>query len=385
MRLSLVTDTFPPDVNGVALTLRRLRDMLVSRGHAVEVVLPGDLWPHSLAAGAVGAEDPAGMLKLPSFPLPGYKGLRFGLPAKGALRKHWRAHPPEIVYVATESPLGFSAADVSHELGIPVVSGFHTNFDTYMQHYKVPMLRELAGGYLRSLHNRTAATFAPSPDVMDRLQAEGFRNVKHLGRGVDTAFFDPARRDPDLRASWGMGEGDAVALYVGRVAAEKNLSLAVRAFEDMRRLEEAAGRRFRAVIVGDGPKRAEIEKSHPEFHFAGMRTGPDLAAHYASADVFVFPSVSETFGNVIIEAMASGLAVVSFHYAAALLHLRPGQNGLSAPLGDEPAFLEACRNALDRSLWPSLRAQARRTAESLGWEAVVERFEKDLEEILLTC
>lgn len=382
MRLTFVTDTYPPDVNGVANTLRRLRGLLAARRHTVDLVLPGDLREGALKAGELATDDPAAGLKIGALPVPGYKGLRFGLPSRSTLRKHWTTHRPDVIYVATESPLGYSAVEAAEDLGILVVSGFHTNFDTYMQDYNVPMLKEIAGGYLKNLHNRTAATFAPSPDVIARLESMGFKDTRLLGRGVDTVFFDPAKRDPDLRAAWGAGENDTVGLYVGRVAPEKNLPLALQAAKLLAEDEASAGRIFRMVVVGDGPKRPELAKAHPKVHFAGTRTGDELARHFASADLFLFPSTSETFGNVILEAMASGLVTVAFHYAAALLHLENGKNGLSAPLGDEAAFLSACRAAAERSRWPDWRSAARATSLDLSWDSVADRFERDLLSLL---
>ena len=379
MRLSIVTDTFPPDVNGVANTLRRLQVLMRARGHAVEVILPGDLLDAAVGAGMVPADEPSSGLRLAAVPLPGYKGLRIGLPSRSALVKHWRVHRPDVIYVATESLLGFSAVEAAEDSGVCVVSGYHTNFDHYMRDYKLPMLEAIAGGYLRSLHNRTSATFAPSPDAIARLDSLGFENLRLLGRGVDTARFDPAKRSASLRAAWGAGEADTVALYVGRLAPEKNLSLAMAAFAAMAAREAGRGNGFKAVLVGDGPKREELERSAPACcHFAGMQTGEALAAHFASADVFVFPSVTETFGNVIIEAMASGLVTVAYDYAAAKLHIENGVNGLAVPVNDEPAFLAACLGALERRDWPVWRAQARETAGRLSWEAVVDAFERDL-------
>jgi glycosyltransferase involved in cell wall biosynthesis len=265
-----------------------------------------------------------------------------------------------------------------------VVSGFHTNFDSYMQDYKVPMLKEIAGGYLKNLHNRTAATFAPSPDVIARLRETGFKETRLLGRGVDTVLFDPAKRSPTLRREWGAAdERTTVGLYVGRVAPEKNLPLALESAAALRISESAAGRDFRMVVVGDGPKREELAKAHPGVLFAGTRTGDELAGVFASADLFLFPSTTETFGNVILEAMASGLVTVAFDYAAASLHLRDGQNGFAvAPVGDAPAFLAASQRAADRSRWPEIRAEARRTSLSISWDAVADQFERDLLELL---
>lgn len=384
MRLSIVTDTFPPDVNGVANTLYRLRGLLRARGHEVDLVLPGDLRTGAQRAGHVTDDESAARLRLAALPVPGYKGLRFGLFSRAPLRKHWKLHRPDIIYVATESPLGFSAVEAAEDLGIIVVSGFHTNFDTYMRDYNVPMLKDIAGGYLRNLHNRTAATFAPSPDVIARLEESGFKDTRLLGRGVDTELFNPAKRSLALREEWGAAdESTAVGLYVGRVAPEKNIPLALETAASLREAEAAAGRDFRMVVVGDGPKREELAKAHPGVYFAGTRTGEDLARVFASADVFLFPSTSETFGNVILEAMASGLITVAFHYAAAALHLRDGENGMAvSPVGDGAAFVSASRRALDRPRWPAIREEARRTSLAISWDAVADQFERDLLELL---
>ncbi|MFM7180118.1 MAG: glycosyltransferase family 4 protein [Verrucomicrobiales bacterium] len=384
MRLSIVTDTFPPDVNGVANTLRRLRGLLQTRGHEVDLVLPGDLRVGAHKAGLISEEESSARLRLAALPVPGYKGLRFGLFSRAPLRKHWTKYRPDIIYVATESPLGFSAVEAAEDLGIAVVSGYHTNFDTYMQDYKVPMLKSIAGGYLKNLHNRTAATFAPAPDVIDRLQETGFKEIRLLGRGVDTVLFDPDKRCPELRREWGAADDNTtVGLYVGRVAPEKNVPLALESAAALRASEIASGRDSRMVVVGDGPKREELAKAHPGVIFAGTLTGVDLARAFASADLFLFPSTSETFGNVILEAMASGLVTVSFDYAATSLHVRDGQNGFAvSPVGDAGAFLTACGRAADREKWPEIRAEARRTSLAISWDAVADQFESDLLELL---
>ena len=382
MRLCFVTDTFPPDVNGVAHTLYRLRSLLQARGQRVDVIVPGDLLSAGLESGALEPDTAASGLQLAALPIPGYKGLRFGLPSRSQLRTHWKNHRPDIVYIATESPLGFSASEAARDLALPAVSGFHTNFDYYMRDYSVPMLKDLASGYLRSLHNRVAATFAPSPDVITRLRDQGFHNVRLLSRGIDTTQFAPTHRSDALRLSWGADENTLVSLLVGRLAPEKNLALAIRTFNAQAAYALSTGRKFKAILVGDGPKRAELESAHPHIHFAGTRSGHDLACHFASADVFIFPSTSETFGNVVLEAMASGLVTVAYAYAAAQSHIVDGENGLLAPLHDEAAFIAASIRALDQSRWTQWRTQARETTTHLRWEDVAARFEADLLEIL---
>jgi len=166
-----------------------------------------------------------------------------------------------------------------------------------------------------------------------------------------------------------------VVIYVGRVAAEKNLALAVDAFLELQRAEPRA----KFVLVGDGPERAALEKAHPDFHYAGMRRGEELAAHYASADVFTFASVTETFGNVVTEALASGLVVLAYDYAATREHVRDGVNGFAAKFGDREAFLAGVRTLLARKGdWPVIREEARKTAKDITWEAIFDVYEREL-------
>ena len=176
-----------------------------------------------------------------------------------------------------------------------------------MKHYNLPILAKVVEGFLRKTHNKTRRTFAPSQDVITRLEAMGIQGTRLLGRGVDTALFNPRKRDASLRQRWGVDDEGIVALFVSRLAVEKNIPLAAKAFERIK----ARHPRVACVFVGDGPERTKLEKQHPDYIFAGMQQGEALARHYASADLFVFPSVTETFGNVVTEAMASGLVTLA--------------------------------------------------------------------------
>ena len=192
-----------------------------------------------------------------------------------------------------------------------------------------------------------------------------------MGRGVDTELFSPKKRSAALRKEWGAGATTPVAMVVGRVAPEKNLELAMKAFERMREFDES----LVAVVVGDGPLRKALAQKFPWVQFAGMRQGEDLARHYASADILVFPSETETFGNVTLEGMASGLVTVSYDYAAAKEHVVQGGNGLKAPFGVEEAFLRQAGMALVLDRWEGLRRRARQDAEKQSWEGIVSAFE----------
>lgn len=370
MKLCIVTETYPPEVNGVAMTLSRISAGLREQGHTVTIVRPRQ------SSEAQNAQYEFETI-VPGLPLPGYDGLRFGLPCRRTLRKLWKKSPPDIIYAATEGPLGQSAISAAEDLGIPVTSGFHTNFHEYMKHYKLPILAKIVGGFLTKTHNKTLRTFAPSQDVIDRLNAMGIKGTRLLGRGVDTQLFSPEKRDPKLRQRWGVDpETGIVAIFVSRLAAEKNIPLAAEAFARIRERHPNVA----CVFVGDGPERQKLEKKYPDFIFAGMQKGDDLARHYASGDLFVFPSVTETFGNVVTEAMASGLVTLAYDYAAPGKYIRTGENGYLAPFDDSAAYLKQLDHALNQpEQWAGIRKQARQTAEGLGWAKIIEGFVSELE------
>ncbi len=370
LRVAVVTETYPPEVNGVAMTLGHLVGALQRRSHCVQLIRPRQ-----------GAFDYAErgdrfeeVLK-PGIPIPRYDGLQIGLPAKQGLIRLWTLKRPDIVHIATEGPLGWSALVAATKLKLPVSTGFHTNFHSYSKHYGVGFLKRPITAYLRKFHNRALATLVPTEGLRHELECRGFQNLHVVSRGVDTRLFSPSRRNQELRRSWGAGEHAIVAMYVGRMAAEKNLPLAVRAFLAMHERSPQA----QLVMVGDGPERASLASRNPNVIFAGTRSGEDLATYYASADVFLFPSLTETFGNVTLEAMASGLAVVAYEYAAAQQCLVHEESGLLAPFGDSRAFVGMAAGLMEHSArMARLRLRARAAAERIDWESVVDDFENVL-------
>jgi glycosyltransferase involved in cell wall biosynthesis len=375
VRIALVTETFPPEINGVAMTLETLVRGMAERGHYVEVVRPFQPAWDSAHQKPDDLNGRVEMTTVRGLPLPRYEGLRFGLPAKRRLLRSWRdpQRKPDVVHIATEGPLGFSATAAARKLGIPLTSTFHTNFHQYGKHYGYGVIGGLVERYLRFVHDRCTCTLVPSRGQKSDLADAGFTNLFTLARGVDTERFHPDRRDHELRKSWGAAGDEPVCVYVGRVAQEKNIPLAVRAFEAFCEREPRA----KFVMVGDGPARAGIEKQHPEFVYAGMRRGEDLATHYASADVFLFGSTTETFGNVVTEAMASGLAVLTYDYAAGQMLIESGANGLLAAFDEEEAFIGKARELAEME--PAARAAmgraARSTAEGMSWSAILDKFE----------
>jgi glycosyltransferase involved in cell wall biosynthesis len=282
------------------------------------------------------------------------------------------------VHVVTEGPLGWAAVSTARRLGIPTCSDFHTNFHSYSRHYGLGVFSGIVSRYLRALHNRTDCTLVPTAEMQSNLEDLAFERVKVVGRGVDTRLFNPARRSERLRATWGCRGSETVVLHVGRIAPEKNLGLFVRAALAMRAIDAS----LRVVLVGDGPQAADLRAQHPDFVFAGMRTGEGLAEHYASADVFLFPSTTETFGNVTLEAMASGLALVACDYAAARQYLRHETSALLVPLDDDAAFVQtAARLAGNPDLVSRMRSQARRVAETASWGRAFDDLERVLRNI----
>lgn len=364
MNIDFVTDTFPPDVNGAAMTLGRLVMGLKAGGHRLHVIRTGE-------------PTTAWQTSMRSLPVPGYHAVRIGLPGPFRLRKRWLRERPDVIYIATESPLGHSAMKAARALAIPVVSGFHTNFQQYMEPYHLAILRVPALSYMLKLHGNAQATVAPSAEVVELLLRHGLANVHLVERGVDAELFHPRRRDRELRAAWEADENTPVFLVVGRLAAEKNLELAVRAFRRACDIAPAA----KLVMVGDGPLRAKLAAAHPEVHFAGVRLDEDLARHYASADVLLFPSETETFGNVLLEAMASGLVTVSYDYAASARHGVHGTNGLKTVKGDGDGFMDLAAEAARLAFDSTLRTAARNTAIAHGWPAVVARIEEILGQV----
>ena len=376
LRVALVTETYPPEVNGVAVTFARVVEGLHARGHDLQLVRP-----RQGAAQLARRETRFNEVLVRGLPIPRYPELKMGLPAQGLLQRLWAAQRPDVVHIVTEGPLGWSALRAARRLGLPVVSDFRTNFHAYSRHYGVAWLQAPVMAYLRHFHNRTACTMVPTESLKNELAAAGLQGLRVVARGVDAQRFSPLHRSAALRASWGADPGTCVAMCVGRLAPEKNLGSVVSAFEAMREHEP----RTRLVLVGDGPERQRLGQRCPEAHFAGVRHGADLAAHYASADVFLFPSTTETYGNVVPEAMASGLAVVAYDHAAAGQLIRHGENGLLARCDDTLEFCRVARRiAGDWAQLRELGAAARATAMRLDWGRIVAGVEQAYEAAMAT-
>ncbi|MHB0887164.1 glycosyltransferase family 4 protein [Acidithiobacillus sp.] len=361
LHLALLTETFPPEVNGVARTLQRLVDELTAGGHRVSVLRPRQ------------RKEVAGPHLFPATALPFYPQLRMGWALPGQLSRHLRRLRPDLLHIATEGPLGLAALLAARRLGLPVVSSFHTNFDGYAQHYGLRILQDLARTYLRRFHNATLLTLVPSMGTQALLAERGFRNLALWRRGVDGSRFHPHFRDEGLRAALGLRADDILLLNVGRLALEKNIPCVVEAFRALSQRWQGP-QRLHLALVGDGPLLAQLRREMTEnMTLAGMQTGADLARWYASAELFCFPSCSETFGNVVLEAMASGLPVLAYDCPGVNEQFRHGEEGVLLPRdGDFSAAMEAlCRDPDGRR---AMGNRARQRADGCDWATVFDEL-----------
>lgn len=375
MHLAVVTETWPPEINGVAHTINHLIQGLTARGdYRISLIRP----QQTKAETALETETLQELL-VHSFRLPFYQQVRLGYPHYLRLKRAWQADRPDLVQIVTEGPLGYAALCAARKLGIPVISDFHTHFDQYSRYYRLTKLTSLAEYYLRYLHNQTLLTLVPTQELCQQLKAKGYQRLAVVERGIDKALFSPTRRNSALRTQLGIRPDQLLVTLVSRMAQEKNLDLAFAAFRAIQQAVPDAC----FLVVGDGPERSRLQTLHPDCLFVGMQTGTTLAEYYASGDLFIYPSTSETFGNVVLEAMASGLPVVTFDYAAAHQHLRHQENGCSVPLHDSVAFIQtAVQLATNPSLRQHLGLQANLSTQNLSWQTVTAALHQTIQTLV---
>jgi glycosyltransferase involved in cell wall biosynthesis len=367
LRIAVVTETWPPEVNGVAMTLAKLVQGLSHRNHDVQLIRPRQTKTESPLNDSSLEE-----VLMRGMPIPRYPELKLGLPSKKTLVKTWTLRRPDVVHIATEGPLGWSALQAAKVLKLPVTSDFRTNFQSYSKHYGVGWLRKPIVAYLRKFHNATACTMVPTRELMRTLSENGFVNLKVVSRGVDTKLFNISKRDKSLRSSWGATEKTKVLISVGRMAPEKNLEQVLKTYEALKHTDQE----FKLVMVGDGPLKDQFQQRYPDIIFPGMLSQPNLAVYYASSDLFVFPSQTETFGNVTLEALASGIPVLAFDCAAARDWVQTGINGwLVAESNPEGFAAQAVdifnsKDALDR-----ITQSTRQQVVHLDWDQIAEQVE----------
>jgi glycosyltransferase involved in cell wall biosynthesis len=358
MRIALFAETFLPKTDGVTNTLCQLLLHLARRGHEALMFAPE-------GTPDIYAKTP--IVGLGSVPMPFYPELRLVPPAVDVSHR-LRAFAPDLVHLANPALLGWVGLRHAREMDVPVVASYHTDIPGYAEHYGMPVLNEPLWAYFRWIHNQANLNLCPSRYTLEQLRARGFQRLGIWGRGVDTERFQPRKRSRNMRLRLSSGHvDDPLLLYVGRLAAEKRVDWLLHA------LRQAPGARL--AIVGDGPMRAELEAK-----FTGRRTvfmgylhGEELAQAYASADLFCFPAANETLGNVVLEAMASGLPVVAAASGGPMDHVRNGVNGWLFPADIPPALGSRVQQMLATpELLRTMSQRARAYALQQSWEAVLD-------------
>jgi glycosyltransferase involved in cell wall biosynthesis len=372
IRLTLVTETYFPQVNGVSRTLGQLVQHLRELGNIVQLVVPD--------YDASADHEPTHGVR--SITLPFYKELHLPLPPFGAAHRAIDRFGPDLIHIATEATLGLSVLRHALRRSIPVVSSFHTNFDQYSHHYGVGWARGTIWRYLRWFHNQTVETYVPSRATIAGLEARGFERLLLWPRGVDGDLFRPDRPGrAAVRQALGFGPDDVVIGYVGRIAVEKNVGFLADALS--RVATARPGVHF--LFVGDGPARPEVEqRMGPQARFVGYRSGNDLADHYAAADLFAFSSLTETFGNVVLEALASGLPVVALRAGGIGDIVQEGVTGLLLePDATPEQFAQAVTTLVDDAPVRRRTAEAARVyALSQSWDTIMEELRTHYQRVI---
>ncbi|SHN29140.1 glycosyltransferase family 4 protein [Cryptosporangium aurantiacum] len=352
MRVAIITESYPPDVNGVAHSVLRTVEHLLARGHEPLVVAPV-----STAVARSGLPD-IPVVRVPSVGLPGYPSFRVGLPTRrvaAALRRH----RPDVVHLASPIALAAQGAFAAARQGVPAVAIYQTDVPGFAGFYKLGAGRAAAWRWLRRVHGVTARTLAPSSVTATELAAHGIGPVHLWPRGVDAVRFDPAKRSDAFRESVG---GDVIVGYVGRLAPEKRVDL----LEPVTHLPGV-----KVVIIGDGPAAPALRKQMPRATFLGELVGEDLATAFASLDVFVHTGAHETFCQTVQEAMASGVPVVAPAAGGPVDLVRSGRTGYLVTPSDAGAITVAVRAlAEDAALRREFGAAGRAAVAGRSWTAV---------------
>ncbi|CAM4206684.1 glycosyltransferase family 4 protein [Acinetobacter pragensis] len=371
LKIAVVTETWPPEINGVALSLLQLCKGLQQQGHKILLIRPQQKMGCSQFS-------PNKECLVMAQAIPRYPSLKFGWPQFLKVSSAIDDFTPDVVHVVTEGPLGLAALQAAKAKNIPVSSGFHSAFQDFSRFFDLAFLLKPIQRYLCWFHNNTQLTCVPSKDTAQTLQDLGVHcPMAVVGRGVDVECFNPKYASGQLRQRWGADEQTAVLLYVGRLSPEKEVNVIIHAFIARQKVSR---QKTVLVIVGDGPEREKLQRlsqSAPVI-FMGSLSGHQLSEAYASADAFVFASQLETFGNVVLEAMASGLPVVAYDYASPQLHVCHQYSGWLCTLGDTASFISSICQLPDRTMLKNMGRKAREDIQGVGWQYPVQQFEQAL-------
>ena len=364
MRILVVAESFLPHMNGVTNSVLRVVDHFAASGDDLGIIAPK--WPGADKHLRTSCGRRVRVRRIASAPMPGYTEVRIATTSAATLRRRIDEFAPDVIHLASPMILGGRAVVAAQKAGVPTVAVYQTDIPGYTARYGMPFLENASWQLLRDVHNRATLNLAPSTATRDRMLEHGIERVHLWRRGVDTSLFSPSLRSAKLRARYAEPE-EKLMVYVGRLAPEKQVA-------DLRVLHDMPG--VRLLVVGDGPERDALRRDMPRARFAGFRSGTDLAAHLASADLFVHPGELETFGQTIQEAMASGLPVIAPRRGGPVDLVTPSRTGwLYTPgmldelrdraadlLFDDAkreAFGTAALESVRKRTWPVLSEQLR--------------------------
>jgi len=375
MRLAFFTDTFFPQVNGVSRTMERQIQYLKSRGDEIIIFAPEYKNYDGEKFDGYGRMETFRSMKVFFYP-----ECRLSVTYKSRIRQCIMDFRPDLIHIVTEFTIGIAGLLVGRELGIPMVSSFHTDYDKYMDYYKMSGLKPLAWKILKKIHNSCALTFCPSETTKKLLTSKGIKNVHVLSNGVETDFFSPDKKSHEIRRQLG-NQDKIMILYVGRVALEKDIDVLIDAY---RLIKEKYSSRVSLVITGDGPVRQKYQQAcGDEIIFTGYMKGDDLARIYASADFFAYPSTTETFGNVVVEAMSSGLPVIAAASGGVLDTVKDGYNGILTEPRNPESFARGLEHFIvNEKFRQECGKNAREFALSKNWDLILQDMYNTFERII---
>ncbi len=363
MRLAIFSDTYFPQVNGVSVILGKMKDYMQQNGIEYVYFVPGD-------------KSEPGVFTFGGSKFPLYPELLITMPRYHEIARILDEFKPDVVHLATEFTLGWQGMKYALRHDLPLTSTYHTNFVQYLSYYGLPFLEKPGWRYLRWFHRHCQVNFSPSVSTLRLLEEHDIPNLRHCPHGIDSELFNPAYRSEAIRLRYMEDPQGKILLYVGRIAPEKDLEVLMEAAAHLNR----RGLKYRLLMVGDGPARQKLEETKIEnVVFLGYQRGQDLYDLYASADIFVFPSVTETFGNVILEAMASGLPVVAAPAGGVEDNLIEGHNGLAFKAGDAADMADQIEILIKQpELLATLAKGALDHARSRNWDGILADFYQTL-------
>ena len=371
LRIAVVTETWPPEINGVSLSVMQLTKGLQRRGHKILLIRPQQSEKnHSFY--------PDQECVVRSQSIPKYPQMQFGWPQIFKIGQALDQFKADIVHIVTEGPLGLAALNQAKLRNIPISSGFHSSFHDFSRYFDMAFLVRPVRQYLKWFHNQTDLTLVPSEDTRQVLKDEfGLRcPMRIISRGVDNQRFNRNLRSSGLRRQWQADDNTTVLLSVGRVSPEKEVPFILKSYQELKIHQPQ--RKLKMVVVGDGPIREDLEKQYPDVTFMGAQMGEALAMCYASADVFLFASEVDTFGNVVLEAVASGLPVLAYNYAAPALMIEHGRTGWLLAFADKQAWQKTLLNLPSLKDLAHMGQIAGQKVGDCGWDRPVADFESAL-------